>query len=59
MLFCFQTAQRILKNTCPEVKAQFYGYAPAGFYKYKYPKNVQEKNGSVGAKVKYMVLLLF
>lgn len=32
------------------MKVKFYGNAPVGFYKYKYPKEVQ-KNGTVGAKV--------
>ncbi|KAF2898318.1 hypothetical protein ILUMI_07861 [Ignelater luminosus] len=46
-----QTAERVLQETCPDVKARFYSNAPSGFYKYKYPKHVQEENKAVGAKV--------
>lgn len=46
-----QTAERILKENCPDVKANFLGNAPAGFYKYKYPKIVQNQSGVIGAKV--------
>lgn len=45
-----QTAERILVEKCGEnIKARFYGNAPSGFYKYKYPKAVQQD--SVGAKI--------
>lgn len=45
-----QTAERTLKEIAGnEIRVQFYGNAPCGFYKYKYPKD--EKKGSVGAKV--------
>jgi large subunit ribosomal protein L46 len=47
-----QAAERILKSTCGnELKATVYGNAPSGFYKYKYPSSVREKNQTVGAKV--------
>lgn len=45
-----QTAERIAKEKCgPEIKLHFYGNAPVGFYKYKYPQS--ERNEVVGAKV--------
>lgn len=45
-----QTAERTLKEIVGnEIKTQFYGNAPCGFYKYKYPK--EERKESVGAKV--------
>lgn len=31
--------------------AQIYGNAPCGFFKYKYPREVQNKNGVIGGKV--------
>nr|XP_021182299.2 39S ribosomal protein L46, mitochondrial [Helicoverpa armigera] len=44
-----QTAERIVKEQCgPELKVQFLSNAPCGFYKYKYPSEV---NGKIGAKV--------
>ncbi|KAG5868042.1 hypothetical protein JTB14_001734 [Gonioctena quinquepunctata] len=47
-----QSAERILKQTGgPELKAQIFGNAPCGFYKYKYPTNIQQESGVVGAKV--------
>ncbi|XP_018331954.1 39S ribosomal protein L46, mitochondrial [Agrilus planipennis] len=47
-----QTAERILKESCgTEIRAQFFGNAPAGFYKYKYPNEIRSKTGSVGAKI--------
>ncbi|KAL3278451.1 hypothetical protein HHI36_013772 [Cryptolaemus montrouzieri] len=46
-----QAAERILKDQCGDgLQALVYSNAPAGFYKYKYPKSVREK-GSTGAKV--------
>lgn len=45
----FQTAERIVKEQCgPELNVQFLSNAPCGFYKYKYPSEV---NGKIGAKV--------
>ncbi|XP_052756161.1 39S ribosomal protein L46, mitochondrial [Galleria mellonella] len=44
-----QTAERILLEQCgPELKVQFLSNAPCGFYKYKYPSEI---NGKVGSKV--------
>lgn len=45
-----QTAERVLKTACgDQLNPTFYGNAPIGFYKYKYPANSRSK--SVGAKV--------
>jgi len=45
-----QTAERVLKATCGEnMNVLFYGNAPCGFYKYKYPAN--KRTDAVGAKV--------
>lgn len=45
-----QTAERVLKEKCgDEMKVMFYGNAPCGFYKFKYP--VAERKDAVGAKV--------
>lgn len=44
-----QTAERIVQEKFgPELKVQFYGHAPCGFYKYKYKPN--ERSDAVGAK---------
>lgn len=48
-----QTAERVLKETCGDgLNVKFYGNAPCGFYKYKYPKTIRE-SGVIGAKVFY------
>ncbi|KAH8380366.1 hypothetical protein KR009_010199 [Drosophila setifemur] len=45
-----QTAERVLREQCgQELQVLFYGNAPVGFHKYKYPSN--QRKESVGAKV--------
>ncbi|XP_016972605.1 39S ribosomal protein L46, mitochondrial [Drosophila rhopaloa] len=45
-----QTAERVLREQCgQELQVLFYGNAPVGFHKYKYPSN--QRTQSVGAKV--------
>ncbi|CAH1118750.1 unnamed protein product [Phaedon cochleariae] len=47
-----QTADRVLRqNVGTDVKVQIYGNAPCGFYKYKYPGDIKNETGTVGAKV--------
>ncbi|KAF5270334.1 hypothetical protein FQR65_LT05522 [Abscondita terminalis] len=47
-----QTAERVVKESCGhDLKIQFYGNAPSGFYKYTYPTEVRKQNETVGAKV--------
>lgn len=36
------------------MQVKFYGNAPIGFYKYKYPQKLR-KNGSCGAKIFYFL----
>lgn len=46
------TAERILSRTCgASIEAQFFGNAPIGFYKYKYPKKAELREHFIGAKV--------
>ncbi|KAH8275020.1 hypothetical protein KR018_010072 [Drosophila ironensis] len=45
-----QTAERVLREQCgQDLQVLFYGNAPVGFHKYKYPSN--QRKESVGAKV--------
>lgn len=45
-----QTAERVLQERCgPSVDVVWYGNAPCGFYKYKYPMG--DRKESVGAKI--------
>lgn len=45
-----QTAERVLREQCGEqLNVMFYGNAPCGFYKYKYPNALRGE--SIGAKV--------
>ncbi|SPP85250.1 39S ribosomal protein L46, mitochondrial [Drosophila guanche] len=45
-----QTAERVLREQCgSELQVLFYGNAPVGYHKYKYPSN--QRAESVGAKV--------
>ncbi|EDV38766.1 uncharacterized protein Dana_GF24835 [Drosophila ananassae] len=45
-----QTAERVLREQCgQDLQVLFYGNAPVGFHKYKYPSN--QRTESVGAKV--------
>ncbi|KAF7279866.1 mitochondrial ribosomal protein L46 [Rhynchophorus ferrugineus] len=47
-----QCAERVLKEKCGNnIKAQIYGNIPCGFYKYRYPKEIISKKGSIGAKI--------
>lgn len=47
-----QVAERVLKETIgSELKTQIYSNAPCGFYKYKYPANIQQERNVVGAKI--------
>ncbi|GAB1860950.1 Large ribosomal subunit protein mL46 [Camponotus japonicus] len=50
-----QTAERVLQDTCgTNIKASFYSNAPIGFYKYKYPKKLNDQ-GIYGAKIFYFL----
>lgn len=45
-----QAAERVLKDNCgDDVEVMFYGNAPCGFYKWKYPSD--QRGECVGAKV--------
>lgn len=45
-----QTAERIVSEKCgSDIKVHFYGNAPIGFYRYKYP--MPDRKDTVGAKV--------
>uniref|UniRef100_A0A8D8Y964 Large ribosomal subunit protein mL46 n=1 Tax=Cacopsylla melanoneura TaxID=428564 RepID=A0A8D8Y964_9HEMI len=47
-----QTAERVLAEKFNKtIQARFYGNAPCGFYKYKYPKSLQAETNILGAKV--------
>lgn len=48
-----QAAEQTVKELCgTNIKTQILGNAPFGFMKYVYPKEEQEKQQCVGAKVK-------
>lgn len=50
-----QTARRSLEEFCGNnIKVQFYGNAPIGFYKYMYPKSIRAR-GKDGAKIFYFL----
>lgn len=50
-----QAAERILREKCGHnLRARFYGNAPFGFYKYRYPLSVRQSTDSVGAKIFFM-----
>lgn len=44
-----QTAERVLQDRCDGIDVTFYGNAPCGFYKWKYP--VDQRKESVGVKL--------
>lgn len=45
-----QTAERVLKESCGnDIEVMFYGNAPCGFYKWKYP--IDQRGESVGVKL--------
>lgn len=46
-----ETAERTLKESFDDIKVRFYGNAPCGFYKYKYPKEKREQSNVEGAKI--------
>ncbi|XP_033115497.1 39S ribosomal protein L46, mitochondrial-like isoform X2 [Anneissia japonica] len=46
-----QTAERAALQVGSGAKVTFFGNAPIGFYKYKFPKEVKVQTGAIGAKV--------
>lgn len=47
-----QTAERAIEESCgKDLQVQFYGNAPCGYFKFKYPRNVREQKGVDGDKV--------
>ena len=49
---CLQAAEEALRELCGDkAEAAYMGNAPCGFYKYKFPKKVQDEVGAIGAKV--------
>lgn len=47
-----EAAEAALLMRCGDkIHAPVFGNAPIGFYKYKFPKNVDMPNGSIGAKL--------
>lgn len=47
-----ETAERILKESSGNnLNIRFYGNAPCGFYKYKYPKEKREQSNMEGVKI--------
>lgn len=47
-----ETAERIIKESFgSNMNVRFYGNAPCGFYKYKYPKEKREQSKIEGAKI--------
>lgn len=48
-----QTAERILNEKCGDINVKYFGNAPCGFYKFKYPKDMRDKDDIIGAKIFY------
>lgn len=47
-----ETAERVLKESCGNnINVRFYGNAPCGFYKFKYPKEKRNQSDVEGAKI--------
>ena len=47
-----EVAERALRDSCgSQLKVDLIGNAPWAFYKYKYPKRIQDKTGKCGEKV--------
>ncbi|XP_012287407.1 39S ribosomal protein L46, mitochondrial isoform X2 [Orussus abietinus] len=50
-----QAAERVLADACgTQLNVRFYGNAPFGVYKYRYPNSIREQ-GSYGAKIFYFL----